>query len=867
MADILKLKKKAADFEAKKQMDKALATYREMIDVYERGDEDPIDIPLYNRVGDLLQKAGSLPEAVSIWERAVDHYAEGGFYNPAIALCNKILRQSPGRAVVYYKLGKISAEKGFKGDARQNFLEYASRMQKAGNLDEAFRALKEFADLVPDQDDVRIMLADQLVKADRKAEAIEQLQIAYTELTRADKQADADAVADKMRAIDPTVEPKSGDGGSASKSGGLVFLDLGGPAPAARQSRHGWQTPAAEQKRATKAVQGLDLIDMGRDVPPAPAKPAAELAIEATATVEKSQAVLRKSITGLETTSLVEAEPVAATPSATADRLPGLIDTAAPDLPILDLSPAAAPDLPMLDLSPAAAPDLPMLDLSSAAAPDLQIIEPPSASASDLPLLDPSEMPAPDLSILEMPSAPSRDDTPLQVTAEHLVPADLQPFGERDLPLTTERRIPDPLPLDGVRSTVVQSSDFGAFGAVDDEKESQQFGGFSSLDVESSEGVHSLPLDESYVDLPASLVEAPSLPPLSRPSSVVLANSVDLLRDRTAAAPEDWGLRRQFAEALLDDGKRSEGTAELEVALAGYERDGDLDTAASIAEEIVRLAPDVIRYHQKRVEFAFRANDRMRLAEAYVELADALVKDGQAPKARVVYQRVLEISPDDIRAQAALETIADAPIPEPTPVPRRSTTAVKRAQAAAPAKSRPAEEEFVSLGDWLRDEEEPKSTRMVVEEKEPTGDEQADFADMLRKFKKGVSDNVDDEDHEAHYDLGVAYKEMGLLDEAISEFQKSLRGTANRVRAIEALGGCFLEKQQLPVAATILQRALAEPGVRDDSLIGVLYLLGTISEELHLFPDAKRYYERVFAVDIQFRDVGDRLNAVEKQLK
>src|SRR5688572_23299820 len=165
MADILKLKKKAADFEAKKQPDKALATYREMIEVYESGEEDPIDIPLYNRVGDLLQKAGNLPEAVAVWERAVDHYAEGGFYNPAIALCNKILRQSPGRAVVYYKLGKISAEKGFKSDARQNFLEYASRMQKAGNLDEAFRALKEFADLVPDQDDVRVMLADQLVKA------------------------------------------------------------------------------------------------------------------------------------------------------------------------------------------------------------------------------------------------------------------------------------------------------------------------------------------------------------------------------------------------------------------------------------------------------------------------------------------------------------------------------------------------------------------------------------------------------------------------------------------------------------------------------------------------------------------------------
>jgi tetratricopeptide (TPR) repeat protein len=155
---------------------------------------------------------------------------------------------------------------------------------------------------------------------------------------------------------------------------------------------------------------------------------------------------------------------------------------------------------------------------------------------------------------------------------------------------------------------------------------------------------------------------------------------------------------------------------------------------------------------------------------------------------------------------------------------------------------------------------------MVVAEKEPTGDEAADFSDMLRAFKQGVAENVDDEDHEAHYDLGVAYKEMGLVDEAIAEFQKALRGTSNRARTFEALGNCFIEKQQLPVAATIMQRALNEPGIGDESLVGVLYLLGAIAEEQQQFADAKKYYQRVFAVDIQFRDIGDRLNSVEQQL-
>ena len=91
--------------------------------------------------------------------------------------------------------------------------------------------------------------------------------------------------------------------------------------------------------------------------------------------------------------------------------------------------------------------------------------------------------------------------------------------------------------------------------------------------------------------------------------------------------------------------------------------------------------------------------------------------------------------------------------------------------------------------------------------------------------------------------------------------------TTQRARAFEALGHCFVEKGQLAVASTILQRALNEPGIGDEDLVGVLYLLGAICEELQNYAEAKRYYQRVFAVDIQFRDVADRLDTVEKSLR
>jgi tetratricopeptide (TPR) repeat protein len=860
MADILKLKKKAADFEAKKQMDKALDVYRDIVQAYEDGNEDTIDIPLYNRVGDMLQKAGNLPEAVSVWEKAVDHYTEGGFFNPAIAMCNKILRASPGRTVVYYKLGKIHAEKGFKGDARQNFLEYASRQQKAGNLDDAFKALKEFAELVPDQYDVRLMLADQLVKASRKDEAIAQLQLGYTQASADGDESAAKDLAAKMKEIDPAVEPMAAGRSEESGGGGLVFLDLddGGAPPPPKKSR---PTPLST-KRASKAIEGLALLPVEPSTPPAsqsaaakaveveveslvepivepPTMPSKEtlaataaaqdLLIEPTDVGADAPPPPRGSLMGLEVTNLAEDMPAPA-------ELPMLeVETSAVEqVPLLEIETTESVDLPMLDTStpPVGAP---LVDLEPTAVEDIELLDVETTESAepapsvDIPLIEPEPSISADTSLL---------DIELSVTGDIPLISEEPSFGG-DLPML--------------------------------EVESSLGGDLPLLSDEQTSGIEFTPMEEAAPESVDEVVVEEALPELLDDAPVSTQVSADVLRERMVAMPEDFAIRRQYAEAVLEQGDRETAMHELEAAMAGFEGQGDLDTAGSIAEEIVRLDPKSIRHHQKRVEFAFRANDRTRLAEAYVELADALLADGQALKARAVYQRVLDIKPEDLRAQAAIESIPleEEPV-APTP-PRRSTTMQPRPTTSAPVTpvipaAKADEEEYVSLGDWLREDDEPKSTRMVVEEQEPSGDEAADFADMLRKFKQGVSDNVEEEDHEAHYDLGVAYKEMGLLDEAISEFQKALRGTAERTRTFEALGHCFVEKGQLPVAATILQRALAEPGVRDESLIGVLYLLGAIAEDQQQFADAKKHYERVFAVDIQFRDVGDRLNAVEQRL-
>jgi lipopolysaccharide biosynthesis regulator YciM len=178
-----------------------------------------------------------------------------------------------------------------------------------------------------------------------------------------------------------------------------------------------------------------------------------------------------------------------------------------------------------------------------------------------------------------------------------------------------------------------------------------------------------------------------------------------------------------------------------------------------------------------------------------------------------------------------------------------------------------SDDDFVDLGEWLERNRTPASTRMIAHDEEPENNEQKDFAEMLDKFKAGISRNVDEEDFESHYDLGIAFAEMGLMDEAIGSFQKAQRGPDQRVRASEAIGQCFMDKGDSAVAMAVLNKLLHEPGMTDSRLVGVLYLLGRAAESLGRSADAAGFYQRVLAVHIGFRDAGERLSALTAAAK
>jgi tetratricopeptide (TPR) repeat protein len=199
----------------------------------------------------------------------------------------------------------------------------------------------------------------------------------------------------------------------------------------------------------------------------------------------------------------------------------------------------------------------------------------------------------------------------------------------------------------------------------------------------------------------------------------------------------------------------------------------------------------------------------------------------------------------------------DAPV---APTPRAATPAAPAASPEVPAP--PTDDGYVDLGALVTEDDAGESTRFRVEESAPSGDEDRDFAELLNQFKTKVSQHLPAEDAAAHYDLGLAFKEMGLVDEAIAEFQIALRAEHMRLKVYEELGQCFLQRGQFAIAEKVLLRALAMKYDDEFELLGVYYHIGRAYEGLGRREQARDAYERVLGMDINFGDATARLAAL-----
>ena len=834
MSKLEKLKEKARSLEAKDPKGAIEAWQQVLKGQEEEGDPNP-DLAIFNRIGDLYLKVRDPAQAADYYDQAVDRYAELGFHNNAIAMCNKVLRNAPGRQNTYLKLAKLYASKGFMAEAKQNFVDYAERMHKIGKIQQAFAALKELADISPEGAHLRETLGEHLRM--------------YGDPERRPAGTAAPA---------PPKAPTADDPSGKRKTSSLVFLDVDappvgrGPGPVkGRVPLPPKPAPAPPPKPEPEPEPALEPEAVGDSLlETVTAEPDTSLEIETTSLVEGLEpTTVGGTLEGFETTGAEFGDIKLDAPE-----VPALQDEVSPD----DIPPPAEfePTVAEVESTPEPAAELePLLETEieieapvAKAAPPAAPVAPKRPAVGAPPRFGGAAAPKAPEPPKVKPVVPKRPGPPPRKSLVEVPPLELEP--DFDTGATDQGHEVDdqPLVIDDARERVRGSSTGSAGGG-------RRSGAIDlNLDGVVNQGDDGGSLVFTDMDM------TPTKP------------TIDELEARVADDPDDPEAHRALGEALIETGERERGVEELDLATTGFETRGNLARAQDLVDEILRLDPNSVRHRQKQVEFAFKSGDKAKLIDAYLGLADTLLRSDLPDKARAVYKRVAEHDPANERAKAALAMLAPVatPPPEPPAKPKAKVRDTEGRTAARDAKMKVRDEavdsgEFVDLSAMILEEDLPvRDTRMKVADEEPTGDEERDFQEMLARFKQGIDENIDEGDFQSHYDLGVAFKEMGLLDEAIAELQKALRAPDGKLRSSEALGVCFIDKGAYVVAESILRRALDLPASGDQERLGIIYWLGRALEEQGKKVEARDLYGRVFAVDIRFRDVGARSKALAK---
>lgn len=145
------------------------------------------------------------------------------------------------------------------------------------------------------------------------------------------------------------------------------------------------------------------------------------------------------------------------------------------------------------------------------------------------------------------------------------------------------------------------------------------------------------------------------------------------------------------------------------------------------------------------------------------------------------------------------------------------------------------------------------------------------LSEIFNDFREALDELQTDEDPETHYNLGIAYREMGLLEEAISEFQKVVHthdtGKAFRysMQCCTLLALAFMDKGQPEIASFWYQRALQTPDLDPESILALRYDLGVSQDLSGHAEEAMKSFQQVYAMNIDYRDVAERIGSLRRR--
>jgi len=358
----------------------------------------------------------------------------------------------------------------------------------------------------------------------------------------------------------------------------------------------------------------------------------------------------------------------------------------------------------------------------------------------------------------------------------------------------------------------------------------------------------------------------------------------------------------------LKKGSRDEAVALYGRAVDAYEKVGLYKNAAAIGKRALRLDPglsemhkrlgniraseglvkeavqDFLKYHEIKLnegdregaieglELACKATPHnVELSEKLTALYEETERAGDAAKelARISgvlrekgdqeaaashYERALKLDPEAVSMPVVEEEKADE-----APASEEDEGASEAEPDETPAETKEAPETHDSPHEIPQEFKEGDiAIRQKARPRAPT----VDIGEVLKQFKAQVDSKVGSDDSQSRYDLGVTYKEMGLLEEALNEFRVASADDKQRAKAFEMAGLCHFEMEEYEEALEAFRRALQDSSTRDEHYPGLCFNMGIALEAMGKTEEALDRFREVASLNPEFPGITEKVEAL-----
>ena len=861
-----KVRANADKFVQQGKLQNAIAEYDKILKT------DPKELTILNTVGDLYSRLGQTEQAIHCFKKVGDTYAADGFVPKAIAMYKKLTKLSPTSYDCVQKLGELYTQQGLYNDARAQFLLAAEGLMRGGQSEEAASILKRLLEVDPDNAGVQTKLADIYLKQGKRDAAKATLLSAAESMFSRNAMDAAAEILHRLLSIDK-------ENSRARMMQGQIQIEKGDAAG------------------AIKSLETLPDLDSRPD-----ALKALMRAFVATGQFAEAEPIARKlhgvhhDISGiaLVTEKVVVVDPVkglkfyeefgdtliASSPTTVVASLRGLVSKVQDNVASLEI---------LLKLFQRAGDTSQNSEIYEMIAHALvqhggeAELRRAAQLYKQLAVLEP-ENPLHAQNYRQILTKLGEDPTMIE-----------SPLSDSEVPFAMEGNTdanwnPAP-PTSGEESG---SHNFSALTTAElMEREADQSDDTGSEFSRATQ--HKTPAPEPTVtsfeipdEVPHFEVKSAETHSavtdfaiLDAPSSVASGTGKEEVHDLS----DEWEKHVAEPDVALVDPTHGSPSGLLDTAGEGHFR-ASVQPIPDLVEEIKfyisqEMWQEATSGIEKLIEIA---PDHDQISHLHAQLAA-----GQAPPAPV------EAPPHPAAAEPAkVFEIA----PTPAPVPHTTHEVATVAAQSDDVLGSMVNDLESALGDDFAiggaaphvpaSMPPPAAARMsaaaapapvpvaapVATPPAPVAETVANDAslldDLFDEFKQEMGETGDHsvEDPDTHYNLGVAFKEMGLLDEAIGELQKVCQAIDHglpfpqTMQAYTWLAHCFVEKGVPEASFMWFDRALSV-AKDNDTRAAILYELGAAYESANQREKAREAFTKVMSINIDFRDVGERIKALK----